>query len=87
LRTYGRILDPGLLWGRSPWVFAAVTRYRFLDTHLYLDWWLTKNAYGASYFALIHVALEVMTIVSGEVEAVELYGALDRSQGEVKSSR
>lgn len=23
-RTYGRILDPGLLWGRSPWVFAAV---------------------------------------------------------------
>src|ERR1019366_1290043 len=22
--TYGRILDPGLLWGRSPWVFAAV---------------------------------------------------------------
>jgi AhpD family alkylhydroperoxidase len=24
-RTYGRILDPGLLWGRSPLVFAAVT--------------------------------------------------------------
>lgn len=23
-RTYGRILDPGLLWGRSPWVFGAV---------------------------------------------------------------
>ena len=23
-RTYGRILDPGLIWGRSPWVFAAV---------------------------------------------------------------
>jgi AhpD family alkylhydroperoxidase len=23
-RTYGRILDPGLLWGRSPWVFAGV---------------------------------------------------------------
>ena len=23
-RTYGRILDPALLWGRSPWVFAAV---------------------------------------------------------------
>jgi AhpD family alkylhydroperoxidase len=23
-RTYGRILDPGLLWGRSPWVFASV---------------------------------------------------------------
>ena len=23
-RTYGRILEPGLLWGRSPWVFAAV---------------------------------------------------------------
>lgn len=23
-RTYGRILDPGLFWGRSPWVFAAV---------------------------------------------------------------
>jgi AhpD family alkylhydroperoxidase len=23
-RSYGRILDPGLLWGRSPWVFAAV---------------------------------------------------------------
>jgi AhpD family alkylhydroperoxidase len=23
-RTYGRILDPGLLWGRSPRVFAAV---------------------------------------------------------------
>ena len=23
-RTYGRILEPGLLWGRSPWVFTAV---------------------------------------------------------------
>ncbi|HVB81554.1 MAG TPA: carboxymuconolactone decarboxylase family protein [Candidatus Binataceae bacterium] len=23
-RTYGRILDPGLLWGRSPWAFASV---------------------------------------------------------------
>ena len=23
-RTYGRVLDPGLLWGRSKWVFAAV---------------------------------------------------------------
>lgn len=23
-QTYGRVLDPGLLWGRSPWVFAAV---------------------------------------------------------------
>lgn len=23
-RTYGRILEPGLLWGRSPWVFASV---------------------------------------------------------------
>lgn len=23
-RSYGRVLDPGLLWGRSPWVFAAV---------------------------------------------------------------
>ena len=23
-RTYGRVLDPGLLWGRSPWVFSAV---------------------------------------------------------------
>jgi AhpD family alkylhydroperoxidase len=23
-RTYGKILEPGLLWGRSPWVFAAV---------------------------------------------------------------
>lgn len=23
-RTYGRVLDPGLLWGRSPWVFATV---------------------------------------------------------------
>lgn len=23
-RAYGRILDPGLFWGRSPWVFAAV---------------------------------------------------------------
>src|SRR5450756_2851229 len=26
-RTYGRILDPGLLWGRSPWVFAAVALF------------------------------------------------------------
>ena len=23
-RTYGKVLEPGLLWGRSPWVFAAV---------------------------------------------------------------
>lgn len=23
-QTYGRILEPGLLWGRSPWVFASV---------------------------------------------------------------
>ena len=23
-RTYGRILNPGLLWGRSPWVYAAL---------------------------------------------------------------
>lgn len=23
-RTYGRVLDPGLLWGRSPWLFATV---------------------------------------------------------------
>lgn len=23
-RTYGQILVPGLLWGRSPWVFAAL---------------------------------------------------------------
>jgi len=23
-RKYGRVLDPGLLWGRSPWVFAAL---------------------------------------------------------------
>jgi AhpD family alkylhydroperoxidase len=23
-RTYGQVLEPGLLWGRSPWVFAAV---------------------------------------------------------------
>ena len=23
-RTYGRVLHPGLLWGRSKWVFAAV---------------------------------------------------------------
>ena len=23
-RTYGQVLDPGLLWGRSPWVFAAM---------------------------------------------------------------
>jgi len=27
-RTYGRILDPGLLWGRSPWVFAATSTRR-----------------------------------------------------------
>ena len=31
-RTYGRVLDPGLLWGRSPWVFAAVASlYGALD--------------------------------------------------------
>lgn len=23
-RTYGKVLDPGLLWGRSPWVFATL---------------------------------------------------------------
>ncbi|MFL9824641.1 carboxymuconolactone decarboxylase family protein [Rhodoplanes sp. SY1] len=23
-RTYGRVLDPALLWGRSPWVFGAL---------------------------------------------------------------
>jgi AhpD family alkylhydroperoxidase len=23
-RTYGQVLDPGLFWGRSPWVFASV---------------------------------------------------------------
>ncbi len=23
-RTYGHVLDPALLWGRSPWVFASV---------------------------------------------------------------
>ena len=23
-KKYGRVLDPGLLWGRSPWVFATV---------------------------------------------------------------
>ncbi|MGD9724828.1 MAG: carboxymuconolactone decarboxylase family protein [Alphaproteobacteria bacterium] len=23
-RTYGQVLEPGLLWGRSPWVFASV---------------------------------------------------------------
>ena len=23
-RTYGRVLDPSLLWGRSPWVFAGL---------------------------------------------------------------
>ena len=23
-KTYGQVLDPGLLWGRSPWVFATV---------------------------------------------------------------
>jgi AhpD family alkylhydroperoxidase len=23
-KTYGRVLDPSLYWGRSPWVFAAV---------------------------------------------------------------
>ncbi|MHB1767018.1 MAG: carboxymuconolactone decarboxylase family protein [Phycisphaerae bacterium] len=23
-RNYGRVLDPGLLWGRSPWVFTTV---------------------------------------------------------------
>jgi AhpD family alkylhydroperoxidase len=23
-RTYGKVLEPGLLWGRSPWVFGAV---------------------------------------------------------------
>lgn len=23
-RTYGQVLQPGLLWGRSPWIFASV---------------------------------------------------------------
>jgi len=23
-RTYGKVLEPGLLWGRSPWVFSTV---------------------------------------------------------------
>ena len=23
-RTYGKVLDPGLLWGRSPWVFSTL---------------------------------------------------------------
>jgi AhpD family alkylhydroperoxidase len=23
-RTYGKVLEPGMLWGRSPWVFAAM---------------------------------------------------------------
>lgn len=23
-RSYGKVLEPGLLWGRSPWVFAAL---------------------------------------------------------------
>jgi AhpD family alkylhydroperoxidase len=23
-RTYGKVLEPGLLWGRSPWVFATL---------------------------------------------------------------
>jgi AhpD family alkylhydroperoxidase len=23
-RTYGKVLEPGLLWGRSPWVFASL---------------------------------------------------------------
>ena len=33
-RTYGRVLDPGLLWGRSKWVFAAVALlYGALDRH------------------------------------------------------
>jgi AhpD family alkylhydroperoxidase len=31
-RTYGQVLDPGLLWGRSPWVFASVASlYGALD--------------------------------------------------------
>jgi AhpD family alkylhydroperoxidase len=31
-RAYGRILEPGLLWGRSPWVFAAMAMlYGALD--------------------------------------------------------
>ena len=31
-RTYGRVLDPGLLWGRSKWVFATVAMlYGALD--------------------------------------------------------
>ena len=33
-RTYGRILEPGLLWGRSPWLFTAVALlYGALDRH------------------------------------------------------
>ena len=33
-RNYGRVLDPGLLWGRSPRVFAAVAiLYGALDRH------------------------------------------------------
>lgn len=23
-RTYGKVLEPGMLWGRSPWVFASL---------------------------------------------------------------
>ena len=23
-KTYGKVLEPGMLWGRSPWVFAAL---------------------------------------------------------------
>lgn len=31
-RTYGRVLDPSLLWGRSPWVFAGLASlYGALD--------------------------------------------------------
>ena len=31
---YGHVLDPGLLWGRSPWVFASVALlYGALDRH------------------------------------------------------
>ncbi len=31
-KKYGRVLDPGLLWGRSPWVFATVAMlYGALD--------------------------------------------------------
>jgi AhpD family alkylhydroperoxidase len=30
--TYGKVLDPGLLWGRSPWIFATVAMlYGALD--------------------------------------------------------